>query len=123
MKTLLITAAQVGIFILLAGLSDAIVKWLHLPISGSIVGIIILFALLQLKVIRMEWIELGSKWLLAEMLLFFIPAAVGITNYKSLVVHRGIFIFLSILISTIAVMLFAGLIGERIAGKRGGEAQ
>jgi holin-like protein len=123
MKTLLITAAQVGIFILLAGLSDAIVKWLHLPISGSIVGIIILFALLQLKVIRMEWIELGSKWLLAEMLLFFIPAAVGITNYKSLVVHSGIFIFLSILISTIAVMLFAGLIGERIAGKRGGEAQ
>ncbi|WP_169081643.1 CidA/LrgA family protein [Paenibacillus sp. PL91] len=123
MKTLLKTAAQVVIFILLARLSDAIVKWLHLPVSGSIVGIIILFTLLQLKVIRMEWIELGSKWLLAEMLLFFIPAAVGITNYKSLVMHSGIFIFLSIFISTIAVMVFAGLIGERIAGKWGGEAQ
>lgn len=123
MKTLLKTAAQVVIFILLARLSDAIVKWLHLPVSGSIVGIIILFTLLQLKVIRMEWIELGSKWLLAEMLLFFIPAAVGITNYKSLLMHSGIFIFLSIFISTIAVMVFAGLIGERIAGKWGGEAQ
>jgi holin-like protein len=123
MRKLLKTTAQVLLFIVLAQLSDAIVEWLHLPISGSIVGIFILFALLQLKVVRMEWIELGSKWLLAEMLLFFIPAAVGITNYKSLVVHSGIFIFLSILISTIAVMLFAGLIGERLAGKRGGEAR
>ncbi|WP_053376307.1 CidA/LrgA family protein [Paenibacillus sp. FJAT-27812] len=123
MGKMLKTAVQVLLFIVLAQLSDAIVAWLHLPVSGSIVGIVILFSLLQLKVIRMEWIELGSKWLLAEMLLFFIPAAVGITNYKSLVIHSGIFIFLSIFISTIAVMLFAGLIGERLAGKRGEEAR
>ncbi|OBZ17482.1 CidA/LrgA family protein [Bacillus sp. FJAT-26390] len=123
MGKMLKTAVQVLLFIVLAQLSDAIVAWLHLPVSGSIVGIVILFSLLQLKVIRMEWIELGSKWLLAEMLLFFIPAAVGITNYKSLVIHSGIFIFLSIFISTIAVMLFAGLIGERLAVKRGEEAR
>lgn len=42
------------------------------PVPGSIVGIGMLFALLKCKIIRLEWIELGSQWLLAEMLLFFL---------------------------------------------------
>jgi holin-like protein len=113
------TAVQVIFFILLAEVSDGIAALLHLPVSGSVVGILLLFGLLQLKLIRMEWIELGSKWLLAEMLLFFIPAAVGITNYKSLIIHSGIVIFLTILCSTILVMVLAGMLGERLVrGKR-----
>lgn len=123
MKTLLKTAAQVVFFILFAEISDIIVELLHLPVPSSVVGIILLFSLLQLKVIRMEWIELGSKWLLAEMLLFFIPAAVGITNYKSLIFHSGIFIFMTIFFSTILVMLLAGILGQRISSKRRGEVQ
>ncbi|RUS45888.1 CidA/LrgA family holin-like protein [Cohnella sp. AR92] len=122
-KTLLATVAQVAFFVLLAKGADAVVAWLHLPIPGTILGILILFALLELKVVKLDWIELGSKWLLAEMLLFFIPATVGIINYKSLVIHQGVAIALVILCSTFAVMLCSGLMGQWFAGKpKGGRS-
>ncbi len=123
MKNLFKTAAQVVFFIILAEVSDVIVAKLYLPVSGSVVGIMLLFGLLQIKAIRMEWIELGSKWLLAEMLLFFIPAAVGITKYKSLILHSGMVIFITIFCSTILVMVLAGILGERMVRGRREEAQ
>ncbi|THF73399.1 CidA/LrgA family protein [Cohnella fermenti] len=118
-KVLFATVAQVIFFILLSQGADAVVRWLNLPIPGTILGILVLFALLELKVIRLDWIELGSKWLLAEMLLFFIPATVGIINYKSLVVHQGLSIALVILLSTLAVMLCAGLTGQWLSARQG----
>ncbi|NIK76801.1 holin-like protein [Paenibacillus castaneae] len=118
MKSLLRTIIQVLFFILLAKLSDSLVIWLHLPIPGSIVGIIFLFALLEFKIIRLDWIELGSKWLLSEMLLFFIPATVSIINYKSLIAANGIQILISIIGSTLLVMLCAGMIAQRISERK-----
>ncbi|WP_239614301.1 CidA/LrgA family protein [Cohnella mopanensis] len=120
MKKLLKTILQIIAFIGIAQISDVIVQWAHLPISGSIVGIAITFALLQLKVIRVEWLESGSKWLIGEMLLFFIPAIVGIINYRSLVLHSGLWITITIICSTIAVMLCAGLVVQRL-GRRNKE--
>lgn len=109
------TVCQVVFFIVVARIADALVAWLYLPVPGSILGIALLFALLRLGVIRLSWIDRGSKWLLGEMLLFFIPAAVGIINYGSLVTSSGWQIALTIMASTAAVMACAGWIGERIA--------
>ena len=53
------------------------------------------------------------------MLLFFIPATVGVVKYKSLVVHSGLRIAAVILVSTLAVMACAGWIGEKAARQRG----
>lgn len=127
-KTIVIgkTACQVALFIVIARLSDALVGWLHLPVPGSIAGILILFALLKLRILKLEWIELGAKWLLGEMLLFFIPAAVGIVNYGGLVASSGWQIAFTIVVSTAAVMAIAGAIGERLAAgakRREGGAQ
>ncbi|UVI33694.1 CidA/LrgA family protein [Paenibacillus spongiae] len=115
---MLVTIAQVALLIVIAQASDALVRWLHLPIPGSIAGIILLFLLLQFHIIRLEWVERGSKFLVAEMLLFFIPATVGIINYKSLVIDSGLSITLTIIGSTFAVMLCAGLIGQWITGRK-----
>ncbi|CAM3812215.1 CidA/LrgA family protein [Cohnella lubricantis] len=112
-----ITACQVVFYIVVARIADALVDWLRLPIPGSILGIAMLFALLKLGWIRLSWIDRGSKWLLGEMLLFFIPAAVGIVNYGSLVASSGWQIAITIIVSTAAVMACAGWIGERIAAR------
>jgi len=120
MRTLLRTVIQVLFFIIVAKISDAFAAWIHSPIPGTIIGIAVLFILLKFKVIRMDWIEQGSNWLLAEMLLFFIPAAVGIINYKSLVVESGLRLTITIFLSTLAVMICTGLISQRIAAKKEG---
>ncbi len=123
MMTLTKTIVQVALYILLAKIADLIVEWLHAPIPGSIVGIAILFVLLKLRIVKLDWIELGTRWLLGEMLLFFIPAAVGIVNYRSLVMNSGLQIALTIVLSTAAVMVCSGLIGERIAVRKKEEAK
>lgn len=119
----LVIIAQIAFFIALARLSDALVERLRLPVPGAIAGILLLFALLKLKIVKLQWIDKGADWLLAEMLLFFIPAAVGVVKYKSLVAHSGLRIAAVILISTIAVMACAGWIGEKIAARRRGNAE
>jgi len=118
MRSLLPLTLQILFFILIARLADQLVKWFHLPVPGSIVGIAILFALLKSGIVRLRWIERGSKWLLAEMLLFFIPATVGIMKYTSLIAHSGLIIAATIACSTIAVMLCSGLIGQWVSGRK-----
>jgi holin-like protein len=88
---------------------------LHFPVPGSILGMLIVFALLQAGVIRLEWIDAGAKWLLAEMLLFFIPAAVGVLPYKGLLLGNGLQIAAVILCSTLIVMACAGAVAQGLA--------
>jgi holin-like protein len=71
-------------------LGESIVKLLHLPLPGSIAGLVILFLLLHFKVIKLRWIEKGGNLLLAELLLFFIPAVVGLINYTDVIKHYGL---------------------------------
>ncbi|PZE20732.1 CidA/LrgA family holin-like protein [Paenibacillus xerothermodurans] len=115
MKTWVITTVQIISFIIVSKLMNFLADYFHLPIPGSILGIIVVFALLQAKIIRLSWVDFGAKWLIAEMLLFFIPSAVGVVQYKSLMLSSGPRILLVIAASSIIVMVCAGLIAQRLA--------
>ncbi|MEF2968269.1 CidA/LrgA family holin-like protein [Paenibacillus sp. M1] len=109
---------QVGILILISLAMNFLAQRLHLPIPGSILGIIVLFALLKLNVIQLKWIEQGANWLLAELLLFFIPAAVGVMKYIPLLEQEGVQILIVVIASTVIVMVSSGLVASRIAKRR-----
>ncbi|MFC3770490.1 CidA/LrgA family protein [Paenibacillus sp. GCM10012303] len=115
-------ALQILFFVGIAQIADVLASILPIPVPGSIVGIVLLFVLLKLKIVRLGWIEQGSNWLIAQMLLFFIPATVGIMNYKSMFMTSGLRIVGTIVISTAAVMICSGYIGERIAARKEREA-
>jgi holin-like protein len=118
MKAWMKGAVQVGFFVVFSIFMNQLVKVLHLNIPGSILGIAVLFLLLQTKVIKLEWIDMGAKWLLAEMLLFFIPPAVGIIQYQELIHSSGIRILIAVSASILAVMIAAGLMAERLAKRK-----
>jgi holin-like protein len=107
--------AQVVFLIAFSWLMNLLMEICHLNIPGSIVGIVVLFVLLQTKLIKLEWIDLGAKWLLAEMLLFFIPSAVGIVQYKDLMLDSGVRILVVVVVSILIVMAGTGLIAENLA--------
>jgi len=71
---------QIGYLYILLFVGNSIARLLHLPIPGSIIGLVLLFLLLQFHMIKLEWIELGAGLLLSELLLFFIPSAIGIID-------------------------------------------
>ncbi|MED4584591.1 CidA/LrgA family holin-like protein [Brevibacillus choshinensis] len=110
--------AQAAFFVIVSILMNALVAWLGLTIPGSIIGMFVVFFLLQMKWLRLEWIEAGASFLLAELLLFFIPPSVGIISYQNLMLHEGVQIFFVIAIGTAVVMASSGLVAQRIAKRK-----
>ncbi|PLR89766.1 CidA/LrgA family protein [Bacillus sp. T33-2] len=96
----------------------ALKQFLPLPIPASMYGLILLFIALMVKVIKLEWVEQGANWLMAELLLFFIPSAVGIVNYDDIFSIQGIAIVLLIGVSTVIVMAATALTAEKISGRK-----
>lgn len=115
MRKILTIAWQVLLLSLIAYGMDKLVTWLHLPIPGSILGIIFVFLLLKFKILRLNWIEHGANWLIAEMLLFFIPIIVGIIQFKGTLIDDGLKLLLVVLVSTVLVMACSGIIAQQIA--------
>jgi holin-like protein len=60
---------------------------------------------------------------MSEMLLFFIPSAVAIIQYKNEIFQHGSQFLIVILLSTITVMIVTGLVAQfsirRLANKKG----
>ena len=102
-------------------LGAALKEVIPLPIPASMFGLFLLFLALFLKIIKLEWVEKGANWLLAELLLFFIPSAVGIVNYDEILSIQGAEIVVLIGISTVIVMGMTALIAEKIIGKKRSE--
>ena len=89
-----------GLFVL----AQYLVSWLHLPLPANLVGMVLMLALIVCRVIPLNWIRAGARWLLAEMLLFFVPAVVAVVNYTQLLLVDGWRIFAVIAISTLMVL-------------------
>ncbi|ALC82823.1 MULTISPECIES: CidA/LrgA family holin-like protein [Bacillus] len=118
MKKFLIGSLQVALLFIFARFMNFVVEILHINIPGSILGLIVLFILLHFKVIKVEWLEIGALWLLGELLLFFIPSAVGVIEYKTLMSEYGISILLIVIMSTFFVMVTTGSLTQFIAKRK-----
>jgi len=72
---------QIAILWLLFETSNWLVKSLHLPLPGNVVGMLLLLALLSCRVLQPKHIQEGANLLLSHMSFFFIPFAVGLMNW------------------------------------------
>ena len=86
-----------------------------LSIPGSILGMIILFLLLSIGIVKDFFLQEGASFLLMYMPLLFIPATVGIMEYFPLFNGVGILLFVAVLISTLLIMGVTGMIGQQTA--------
>lgn len=89
-----------------------------IAIPGSIVGIIILFLLLQLGIIKIGAVEDISNFLLDNMAIFFVPAGVSLIQSLDIISSNIIVLSITILISTILVMYVTGSVVDRMISKK-----
>ncbi|HEI8867158.1 CidA/LrgA family protein [Serratia sp. AKBS12] len=104
---------QVILYVVLFLIADRLVQQFHLPLPANIVGMLMLLSLIVLRVLPLRWVKAGSRWLLAEMLLFFVPAVVAVVNYAQLLMVEGWKIFLVIAISTTLTLAATGVVVDR----------
>ena len=112
---------QIGYLYVILFVGNSIARLLHLPIPGSIIGLVLLFLLLQFHIIKLEWIELGAGLLLSELLLFFIPSAIGVIDYDSLFGAQGVKAVLVIVVSAIVVMFATGFTAQWLEQRKNGD--
>ncbi|WP_400164090.1 CidA/LrgA family protein [Brevibacillus sp. TJ4] len=83
-------------------------QWLHIPLPGSLLGMIMLALALVMGWIRMDWVERASSFLIRHMMLFFIPIIVGVSSYMNVVANDPLPILLSLVLGPFIVMLVTG---------------
>ena len=109
--TIMLQILFIHIFLFLGSAVKSIVP---IPIPAAMVGLLLLFFSLLLGIVKLEWIEQGGNWLLAELLLFFIPSAVGIVNYEEMLSWQGFMSILLIGLSTFIVIGSTAFIAEKL---------
>ena len=78
------------------------------PIPGNVIGMVILFLLLYLKVIKVEQISTISNFFLEHLAFFFIPAGVSLIQSLGLIKENAILLLSCIILINIAVMIGCG---------------
>lgn len=97
----LLQIAVLGLFWMLG---EAVVRLAHLPLPGGIVGMAVVLVLLATGWIRPVAVRRGARWLIAEMLLFFVPAVMAVLDHREFVGLLGLKIVAVILVGTVLVM-------------------
>ena len=86
----------------------------RITFPAPILGIIVLFILLSLKIIKEEWISDFCKFILKYMILFFIPAFVGVIEYFDIISKNLYPILATVFITTILIMVITALFIDNI---------
>ena len=95
-------------------LGGQIASWLGWPIPGGVMGLALLLILFASGVLKPATLQLGAGWLMAEMLLFFIPALMSLLDYGALIREEGWRILLVIAVSTLMVMVVTAMTVELV---------
>ena len=109
---------ELSIIMLVSLVAEGVRLALPFPIPSSIYGLIILFLLLNFKIIKPKQIKKTADFLLKLMPIMFIPAGVGIMESYSAIKPFIIPILLVVSLSTALVMLSSAYISERFIRRR-----
>jgi holin-like protein len=98
-------------------LGEALNRLIPLPIPAAVYGLVLLFAALCLKIVKVEQIDKVSDFLLTILPLLFVSPAVNLLESWGIVAPHVVTIALLVLSSTILVFAVAGVISQLICGK------
>ncbi|PJN90429.1 CidA/LrgA family protein [Bacillus sp. mrc49] len=101
MKKILAFPVQLTVLLVICKLGYYLADLCHLPIPGNVIGMILLFILLQTKVLKVEWIELASGFLVKHLAFFFIPISISLMTMGWLFIEFGFPLALTLGVSLI----------------------
>ena len=92
---------QVGIIFSICWISQIIEKLLPFSFPASVIGMILLFILLCVLILKVDHIREKSDFLLENMAFFFIPAGVSIINYFDVLKNWVVQLIVICVVSTV----------------------
>lgn len=99
-------------------LGNLISHYVPVGVPGSIWGLLILFIGLTTRIIRLEWIYLGSSLLIRYMAVLFVPVSVGIIKYYDLLVAQWKILLIPNILSTFLTLFIIAFLGNYLFYKQ-----
>lgn len=103
--------AQFLTILLIYLVGNSLVKWLDLPVTGSIVGMAILFIALMFG-FKLKWVEAVAEVHIKHITLFFIPFAVSVWHYTGIFRNDGLKLAAILATSSLVVLLVTAYLAE-----------
>ncbi len=102
---------------------EGIVRLLQLPLPGNVVGLLGLFIALQLKWVKLEWLEHTAQFLLSHMMLFFVPIIVGTMVFYPYLLNEWLPISVMLIVGTLFTLAATGVTAKRFESSSKGARQ
>jgi len=97
-----------GLILLVSSLISAGVNqlWPGFPMPPALIGMIMLYVLLTLKVVKLEQVEGVSHFFVQIISLIFIPSGIALVTKLEVLKAEGLQIIVVIVVSTLMLLLF-----------------
>jgi len=101
---------ELSIIFVITYIGDVISKLINFSFPGPIIGMLILFILLERNILKIKMIEKGSSLILSNIAIFFIPPGVGLISALGLLDGNILKILITMILTTIITMATTGFV-------------
>ncbi|MDR0847289.1 MAG: CidA/LrgA family protein [Lactobacillales bacterium] len=108
---------EVLIILVFSFLGEIISKLSGLPVPGSVIGMVLLFAALMTKVVKVRQVENVGKFLLENLTILFVPAGIGLMLHFDVILRHWALIIIIIAVTTILAQGVIALTVQKIKRK------
>lgn len=112
LKFRIMVIRQLAILFGCLALGELIIHLTHVPLPSSILGMLLLTLMLRLKVIRLEWVQGLSEFLVANIGFFFVPTGVAVMLYFDIIRAQLVPIVVASAVSTVLVLAVTGWVHQ-----------
>lgn len=109
---------QIAGLVLINKLGFYLVDYFNLMIPGNVAGLIILFLLLWSKIIKLEWIEQASDYLVKHLSFFFVSISVGLMTLGGMLAKNGLALAAVLIISAVIGISFAAISAHLLSSRK-----
>lgn len=108
---------QMTIIMLISFIGEVLHSLLPFPVPASIYGMVLLFLLLELKVIKLAWVEDVAGFFMAIMPILFVDANVKLMTIVGGIKDQLLGILIISAVSTVVVTAVTGLVAQMVMSK------
>jgi len=90
------------------------VRATHLPVPGSVVGLLVLALLIETRILPLELVRSAAELLVRHLALLYVPAGVALLAWWGAVRHDLVAISVAALASLVGVLLVVGHVVQRL---------
>jgi holin-like protein len=94
-------------------IGEVITYFFEVPIAGNILGMVLIFVALRLKIVKLKDIKPASDKLIKYLVLFFIPYGVGLMTYFEIIADYWMPISIAVIASTVISLYISAIIIEK----------